>query len=114
MRSPASEKLEIIRLVEESKLSVKRTLEKLGVARSKFYRWYDLYQRFGAVGLEDRRSPPGRIWNRMPDAVRGQVIELALERPELRPGSWPSRSPTRKLSLSRKHRCIGCCERTGC
>ena len=52
MRYPASEKLEIIRLVEESRLSVKRTLEKLGVSRSKFYRWYDLYQRFGAVGLE--------------------------------------------------------------
>ena len=41
MRYPASEKLEIIRLVEESRLSVKRTLEKLGVSRSKFYRWYD-------------------------------------------------------------------------
>ncbi|MFN7190658.1 MAG: IS3 family transposase [Rhodospirillales bacterium] len=85
MRYPASEKLEIIRLVEESKLSVKRTLEKLGVSRSKFYRWYDLYQRFGTVGLEDRRSAPGRVWNRVPDAVRGQVIELALERPELSP-----------------------------
>lgn len=77
MRSPASEKLEIIRLREESKLSVKRPLEKLGVSRSKFYRWYDLYQRFGAVGLEDRRSPPGRIWNRVPDTVRGQVVDLA-------------------------------------
>ena len=85
MRYPASEKLEIIRLIEESKLSVKRTLEKLGVSRSKFYWWYDLYQRFGTVGLEDRRSAPGRVWNRVPDAVRGQVIDLALERPELSP-----------------------------
>jgi transposase InsO family protein len=85
MRYPASEKLEIIRLVEESRLPVKRTLEKLGVSRSTFYRWYDLYQRFGAVGLEDRRSAPGRVWNRVPDAVRGQVIDLALERPELSP-----------------------------
>jgi len=49
MRYPASEKLEIIRLVEDSKLSVKRTLEKLSVSRSKFYRWYDPYQRFGTV-----------------------------------------------------------------
>jgi transposase InsO family protein len=85
MRYPAVEKLEIIRLVEESRLPVKRTLEKLGVSRSKFYRWYDLHRRFGAVGLEDRRSAPGRVWNRVPDAVRGQVIELALERPELSP-----------------------------
>jgi len=77
VRSPASEKLEIIRLVEESKLSVKRTFEKLSVSRSKFYRWYGLYQRFGAVGLEDRRSAPGRVWNRVPDTVWGQVTDLA-------------------------------------
>jgi hypothetical protein len=31
MRYPASEKLEIIRLVEQSHLPVRRTLEKLGV-----------------------------------------------------------------------------------
>ena len=31
-------KLEISRVVEESKLSVRRTIEKPGVSRSKFYR----------------------------------------------------------------------------
>jgi hypothetical protein len=43
MRYPASEKLEIIRLVERSHLSVRRTLDKLGIAKTTFYRWYDLY-----------------------------------------------------------------------
>jgi hypothetical protein len=33
MRYPASEKLEIIRLVEESALPVRRTLEKVGIPR---------------------------------------------------------------------------------
>jgi transposase-like protein len=37
MRYPASEKLEIIRLVEQSHLPVKRTLEKLGIPRATFY-----------------------------------------------------------------------------
>jgi putative transposase len=46
MRYPASEKLEIIRLVENSRLGVKRTLAKIGVSRTTFYRWYDLYARF--------------------------------------------------------------------
>ena len=32
MRYPASEKLEIIRLVEKSHLPVRRTLDKLGIA----------------------------------------------------------------------------------
>ena len=45
MRYPASEKLEIIRLVEQSHLPVRRTLEQLGIPRATFYRWYGLYQR---------------------------------------------------------------------
>ena len=85
MRYPASEKLEIIRLVEQSHLPIKHTLDKLGITRSKFYRWYDLYRRFGEAGLEDRRAGPSRIWNRIPDEVRAQIIEMALERPELSP-----------------------------
>ncbi len=50
MRYPTSEKLEIIRLVERSHLSVRRTLEKLGVPKTTFYRWYDRYLAFGASG----------------------------------------------------------------
>jgi len=38
MRYPASEKLEIIRLVEQSSLPVRRTLEKIGILRATFYR----------------------------------------------------------------------------
>jgi transposase-like protein len=45
MRYPASEKLEIIRLVEQSALGVRQTLENLGIPRATFYRWYDQYQR---------------------------------------------------------------------
>ena len=37
MRYPASEKLEIIRLVEQSHQPVKRTLEQIGVSRPTFY-----------------------------------------------------------------------------
>ena len=56
MRYPASEKLEIIRLVEHSHLPVRRTLDKLGVPPRTFYRWYDRYRAFGEAGLEDRRK----------------------------------------------------------
>ena len=44
MRYPACEKLEIIRLVEQSHLPVRRTLDKIGIPRPTFYRWYDLYR----------------------------------------------------------------------
>lgn len=85
MRYPASEKLEIIRLVENSHPPVKSTLDKLGVSRPTFYRWYDLYKRFGEAGLEDRSSRPGRVWNSIPDNVRQDMLEMALARPELSP-----------------------------
>ena len=55
MRYPASEKLEIIRIVEQSHLPAKQTLDRLGIARPTFYRWYDLYLRFGEDALADRR-----------------------------------------------------------
>ena len=38
MRYPVSEKLEIIRLVEQSPLSIKQTLATLGIPRATFYR----------------------------------------------------------------------------
>ena len=43
------------------------------------------YQAFGEAGLEDRTSGPGRVWNRIPDASRQQIGELALDGPELSP-----------------------------
>jgi transposase InsO family protein len=85
MRYPASEKLEIVRLVEQSHLPVRRTLEKLGIPRPTFYRWYDLYQSGGLEALEDRPSRPSRVWNRIPDEVREKVLQLALDEPELSP-----------------------------
>ena len=85
MRYPASEKLEIIRLVERSHLPVRRTLDKLGIPATTFYRWYDGYRAFGEAGLEDRTSGPGRVWNRIPDDIRGQLVGLALCEPELSP-----------------------------
>ena len=85
MRYPASEKLEIIRLVEQSHLPVRRTLDKLGIPKTTFYRWYDRYQAFGVAGLEDRTTGPGRVWNRIPDEVRQQIVDLALDEPEMSP-----------------------------
>ena len=58
MRPPASGKLEIIRLVEQSHLPARRTLEMLGMKPSTFYRWYD---RFGSGGPETLQDKPGQV-----------------------------------------------------
>ncbi len=85
MRYPASEKLEIIRLVEQSHLPAKRTLDKLGIPRTTFYRWYDRYLAGGLAALKDKSPKPGRVWNRIPDDIREKVIDMALEEADLSP-----------------------------
>lgn len=85
MRYSPAEKLEIIRLVEESDLPVRKTLEELEVPRSSFYRWYARYQTEGYEGLADHKPGPQQFWNQIPDSVRQQVVEVALERPDQSP-----------------------------
>ncbi|MCP4212352.1 MAG: IS3 family transposase [Halieaceae bacterium] len=85
MRYSASEKLEIIRLVEESHLSARLTLAKLGIPRTTFYRWYDRYLQRGAAGLKDQSPKPKHVWNRVPDEVKRKVVDFALKETELSP-----------------------------
>ena len=85
MRYPAAEKLEIIQLVEQSHLPVRRSLEQIGIPRSTFYRWCDLYQTGGPEALDDCSPRPDRVWNRIPDDVRARIVTLALDEPELSP-----------------------------
>ena len=71
MRYPAAEKIEIIRLVEQSSLSARRTLDRIGVPRATFYRWYDQYQTGGPEGLECKIAP-----NNDPTPEVSQPIDL--------------------------------------
>lgn len=85
MRYSQSEKMEIIRMVEDSELSIKQTLKTLDVPKSTFYGWYQRYESEGYDGLEDRNSGPRKFWNRIPDSERERVVKLALKSPEKTP-----------------------------
>lgn len=85
MRYPAEEKLEIIRLVEQSHIPAKQALNRLGIPRSTFYLWYYKYAQGGIEALEDKAPMPARVWNRIPDDVREKIIKLALKEPVLSP-----------------------------
>jgi len=91
MRYPGAEKLEIIRLVEHAPLPVRDTLAKLGISRASFYRWYDRYRHGGPDTLADRAPRAQRVWNRIPQAVRDSVIQLALDAPALSPRELAAR-----------------------
>ena len=51
----------------------------LGIPRSTFYRWYDLYLEDGLDGLSDKAPSPKSVWNRIPEDRRNDLIEFALE-----------------------------------
>jgi transposase InsO family protein len=80
---------------------VTRTLGKLGIPKTTFYRWYDRYLALGEAGLEDRSPHPGRVWNRIPDDVRERIVQLALDEPELSPRELAVRfTDTKKYFVS--------------
>ena len=85
MSLSAAEKLEVVRMVEESELPVKRTLAELGVSRSSFYRWYQYYLDDGPEGLEPGSRSPRRFWNRLPETVKEQCLDVALQYPDKSP-----------------------------
>src|SRR6478735_8227429 len=85
MRYSASEKFEIIELVEQSSLSIRRTLAPIGIPRSTFYDWYSRYQEGGIEALVDGKPRPRRIWNKIPDKIETEIVNLALEEPDLSP-----------------------------
>jgi len=51
----AEEKMEVIHLVENSELGVKRTLLNPGINKSTFYNWYSRYHDQGYDGLAPRK-----------------------------------------------------------
>ena len=85
MRRTASEKIEIIRLVEDADLPVRETLRQLGVPRSTFYGWYQRYEAEGFDGLHDQKPVPRPRWNAIPKTIQDEVLGMALESTDLSP-----------------------------
>ena len=81
MRYAVSEKLEIIQLVQQSHLSARRTLARLGIPRTTFYRWYD--RSLAAFGWLDSL---GLIWRFLDQIRQTSDTHRAIDR------SWISQS----------------------
>jgi putative transposase len=75
VRRTASEKMEIIRLVEQTELSARSTLRQLDVPRSTFYSWYQRYLALGFDGLCDKKPAHRARWNTIPKGVQEQLLE---------------------------------------
>ena len=82
MRISQSEKMEIIRIVEKSPIGARRTLTELNINRSTFYNWYGKYLKDGFDGLADKKPDRKHIWNTIPEKIKQQVVDVALDMPE--------------------------------
>jgi hypothetical protein len=65
------------------------------------------YRAGGPETLNDLSSGPDRVLNCSPDEIRRQIIDLALQVPELSTQGWPCGLQTRKSTLFRRLRSIG-------
>ena len=65
-------------------------------------------QRGGPEALADRPSRPDRIWNRIPEAIRCQIVDLALDQPGTQPaGTGGALHGRGENTLSQRLRFIG-------
>jgi len=58
-------------------------LKKLGVPESTYYRWRQIYQEDGPLGLEKQKPSARRIWNRLTSEEEQIVLTCARNHPEL-------------------------------
>ena len=85
MHYSQAEKMEIIRLVEQSDLGVIRTLRELKVNKTTFYNWYSAYLEQGFDGLARKQNKRCGGWNKINQADRDVVVEMAIEKSEKSP-----------------------------
>ena len=79
-------KMDIIRSVESSGLSISQALKKLDMARSTYYRWKHKLRTMGLQGLKDNKPHRARTWNQLLPHEDDTILEVAYANPE-----WPSR-----------------------
>ena len=79
MRGSPSEKLEIIRIVWDSELSVCQGLKELGIHWSTVYNWYHQYLEDRLEGLDSQKPKARCFWNKIPEEVKEQAVCEALE-----------------------------------
>ena len=102
MRYAAAEKLEIIRLVEQSALPVRRTLDKIGIPRALFTAGTI------CIGPVGRRLWTTELPGRIASGTAFQTTSASgsfgwhWTSQRCRPGNWPCASPTATAILSRR------------
>ncbi len=80
------QKMDMIRTVESSGLSISQTLKTLDMPRSTYYRWKHKLRTIGLQGLKDNKPHRARTWNQLLPHDDDTILEVAYANPD-----WPSR-----------------------
>ena len=75
----AQQKLNVLRFVEASDLSVRESLVKLQVPPSTFYRWRSKFRHYGLEGFRDKCTSKTKGWNRLLPEERDTILKVAKE-----------------------------------
>ncbi len=80
------QKMDMIRTVESSGLSISQALKTLDMPRSTYYRWKHKLRTIGLQGLKDNKPHRARTWNQLLTHEDDTILEVAYANPD-----WPSR-----------------------
>lgn len=78
-----NDKMNFIRLIEGSDLSISQALARYDVPRSTYYRWKRKLKKTGLQGLQDNKPHRARTWNQLLPWQVDKVLEYATFYPEL-------------------------------
>ncbi|MBN1953120.1 MAG: DDE-type integrase/transposase/recombinase [Bacteroidales bacterium] len=76
-------KLLFIRAVESSGLSITKTLKKLDIPSTTYYRWKKKFRQNGLEGLKDQRPVKARPWNKLLPEEVSEILCVAEKYTEL-------------------------------
>ena len=77
-----NQKMEMIRSVESSDLSISEAINKLDIPRSTYYRWKRRLRSQGINGLLDNKPYRARTWNQLLPSQVDKILEYATFNPE--------------------------------
>jgi transposase len=70
-------KMDVIRRIESSGLSISQALKKQDMPRSTYYRWKHKLRTLGLQGLKDNKPHRARTWNQLlPQAAHNEVQNI--------------------------------------
>jgi putative transposase len=81
-----AQKMDIIRSIESSGLSISQALKKLDMPRSTYYRWKHKLRTMGLQGLKDNKPHRARTWNQLQPHEDDTILKVADANSD-----WPSR-----------------------